>query len=99
MITVFQFSLQAFIDLISKTMENMRTLVFVDISTTGLQDPDITEICMIACSRTDLLQYPNSIPRALQKIDLKFRPRKTFDIRAEEKSRKYFFIILANALF
>lgn len=72
-------------------MEKIQTFIFVCTSTTGLSNPDITEICMIACSRAHLLSTkPGDLLRVDQKLVLKFRPRKSIEQEAKSVSGKWF---------
>lgn len=71
-------------------MEQIETYVFVDISTTGLDKPDITEVCMVACSRSDLLSAKHGcLPRVIHKIAFPTRPNKLVEQEAEYISRKF----------
>lgn len=63
----------------------IQTFVFLDTETTGLSEPNITEISMIAYRRRDLLAASNDypFPRVMTKILLHLNPEKCIDREAE----------------
>lgn len=65
-------------------MVSIETFVFFDIETTGLYRPvQITELAMVAVSRTTILRANNdSMPRVMQKLVLQVKPSKVIEPEA-----------------
>ncbi|XP_044733344.1 uncharacterized protein LOC123295947 [Chrysoperla carnea] len=60
---------------------NIKTFVFIDLETTGLRnykhEAKITEMCLVAVNRCHLMSnFPQQIPRILNKLNLCFYPQK-----------------------
>lgn len=71
-------------------MGKIETFVFFDLETTDLlkNDPDITELALVACSRDHLLETSDKkeIPRSLQTLVLALNPMKKICSEAMEIS-------------
>lgn len=76
----------------------IQTFVFFDTETTGLRNPNITEISMIAYRRRDLLTASpdNPFPRVMTKILLHLNPNKSIEDVAQDISGR---LIENNFLF
>lgn len=59
-------------------MNKIKTLVFFDLETTGIDNlAKITELCMIACPKENILAAVNNqLPRILHKLTLCINPFK-----------------------
>lgn len=76
-------------------MTSLNSFVFFDLETTGLaglKSPKITEISLLACSRTQLIDSNakgNELPRVLHKQTVCLNPRRVIDPKASETTGLY----------
>ena len=61
-------------------MHSINTFIFIDLETTGIFDPKITELCMIAVGKKAFLEDDNSIlPRIKDKLCICVNPATLID--------------------
>lgn len=70
-------------------MSEIETFIFFDLETTGFGAPiEITELAMVAVSRSALLQAGNRLPRVLGKLVVHANPTKAIEHKAAELTGK-----------
>lgn len=77
-------------------MNLIKTFIFLDIETTGLSLPSITELCLVAVGRDALLKGDIShFPRIMDKLCICVRPERRIGDTAAAITGSLFFVLLA----
>jgi three prime repair exonuclease 1 len=68
------------------TNKKVRSLVFLDAETTGLEMPRLTELSLVAVATEDLERAAPAVPRVKHKLTVCLNPRKVIDPMATRVS-------------